>query len=195
MSAELPAYKQQIKLDACATVRELVWNAVLAENTSKQAFQIWQTAQKLAQDVDARVKAGDLAGTERLLVNSNVLEMRSQYLLAQAELDYALKNYQNITGENTLPQVYEENLSTKDSIDQQHPSLMMLDQQINTLRALQDLARFDGAVHPSLSLGIQRERDDHDDKFNNSVKLCTGWRRVSSASHCQCSQRVGRRTN
>jgi len=179
MSAELPAYKQQIRLDASAKVRELVWNVVLANNTKLQAHQIWQAAIKLEQDVAARVKAGELAGTERLLASTNVLDMHGRYILAEAELEHTLSSYQHLTGQTALPEHYEEQLAKDNALDQQHhslasidaqhPSLMLLEQQINTLRAQQGLAYFDGAVNPSVSIGVRREKGGHGESFNNSI--------------------------
>ncbi len=171
LSAELPAYQQQVMLAASAKVRELIWNVVLANTDTKQAYQIWQSAQRLEQDVVARVKAGELAGTEGLLANTNALEMQNQYLLKKSELDFALSSYYVITKERRLPERYEEILSDNYVIDQRHPSLMVLDQHINTLRAKQGLAQFDGAVNPSLSVGVRRERGGHGENFTNSMGL------------------------
>jgi len=171
LSAELPAYQQQVRLAASAKVRELIWNVVVANTDAKQAYQIWQSAQKLEKDVSTRVKAGELAGTERLLANTNALEMKNQYLLKKSDLDFALSTYYVITKERLLPERYEEILSDNYVIDQRHPLLRMLDQQINTLRAKQDLARFDGTVNPSLSVGVRRERGGHDENFTNSMGL------------------------
>lgn len=171
LSAELPAYQQQVKLAASAKVRELVWNVVLASTASNQAYQIWQSSLKLEQDVTARVKAGELAGTERLLANTHALEMQNQYLQKKSDLDFSLSTYRAITKEQLLPQLYQELLSNNYVIDQQHPSLMMLDQHINTLRAKQDLAHYNGAVNPSLSVGVRHERGGHDESFNNSMGL------------------------
>jgi len=178
MSAELPAYKEQIKLDASAKVRELVWNVILADTVTNQAYQAWQTAKKLENDVTARVKAGELAGTERLLASTNTLETKSQYLLTQAELEHALNSYTHITGEQSLPKIYEEALYLQGQehhslavVSQQHPSLKLLEQQVNTLRTQQALAHFDGATNPSLSLGVRHERGASDEAFNNSIGI------------------------
>jgi len=179
MAAELPAYQRQIRLESSAKVRELIWNVILAETSTEQAYQSWQTAQKLHHDVDARVKAGELAATERLLASSYALDMQSQYLLEEAELEHALKSYLYFTGESSLPQEYEEAL-LQDSddehhslaiVDQQHPSLAIIDHQISTLRSQQDVAGFDGAVNPNLSLGMRSERGVRGEHFNNSIVL------------------------
>lgn len=179
MSAELPAYKDKIRLDASEKVRILVWNVVVANNANRRAHQVWQTAKKLEQDVAARVKAGELAGTQRLLASTNALEMHKQYLLTEAGLEYALNSYSHITGESSFPAVYEETLSigfdsnqqhhSSVTIDPKHPSLRLLEQQINTLRAQQDLAYFDGAINPSVSVGLRSERGSYGEDFNNSI--------------------------
>jgi cobalt-zinc-cadmium efflux system outer membrane protein len=171
LSAEIPVYQQRQLLDASGTVRSTVWAVVLAETKLKQSYQVWQTAQSLEQNVVSRVKAGELAGTEGLLASSHALEMQGRYLQAKTELDYAWNNYQNYTGEITLPEKIEESLSTQVTISQKHPYLALLDQQLLTLRAQQDLAQFDGAVNPNLSFGLRRERDGHDDDYNNSVGI------------------------
>ena len=171
LSAELPAYQQQVRLLASAEVRKLVWHVVLANTAAMEANQLWQSAQKLEQDVVARVKAGELAGTEGLLANTNALEMQNQYLLKKSALDFAFSTYRAITKEQLLPERYEEILSDNYVIDQQHPSLMILDQHINTLRAKQDLAKFDGAMNPNLSVGVRRERGGHGENFTNSLGL------------------------
>lgn len=171
LAAELPAYQQQVRLAASAEVRELVWNVVLANTATTEAYQLWQSALKLEKDVTAKVKAGELAGTEGLLATSNALEMQNQYLLKNSDLDQALSKYRAITGVRFLPENYVEALTNKEVIDQQHPALMMLDQHINTLRSQQDIAHFDGAVNPRLSVGIRRERGSDGENFTNSMGL------------------------
>lgn len=171
MAAELPASQRQLLLDISATVRELVWSVVLADTASNQAYQIWQAAKALQQDVEVRVKAGELAGTENLLANTHVLEMHDRYLVAQGKLDLALKNYQQITGEVVLPENYKEILPVDRTIDQNHPTIALFDHKIMTLHSKQDLAHFDIAANPNLSVGVRRERDDDKESFNHSVGL------------------------
>ncbi len=177
--AELPAYQQQIRLEASAIVRELIWHIIRTNNATKQAYQVWQTAKKLESDVIARVKAGELAGAEQLLANTNALEMHSKYVLAQAELEHALTSYRRLTDAQTLPKEFEESLSTVASNDGEHhstrqirpdhPLLMVWDQRIDTLRAKQDIAYFEGASNPVVSVGVRSERGDRSEKFNNSI--------------------------
>ncbi|NQZ54208.1 MAG: TolC family protein [Piscirickettsiaceae bacterium] len=171
MSAELTAYQQQLRLKISAQIRESVWRVVLADTASKQAYQTWQMALKLERDVDAHIKAGELAGSELLLANSHVLKTHSDYVLAQDELKYVLKNFQQLTAERALPQKHEELLAVNTTITNEHPSLISLDQKINTLRTKQDIAHYQDAVNPSLSVGVRRERNDSKESFNHSLGL------------------------
>lgn len=169
LRAELPVYQQQVKLAASAEVRKLVWNVVLANTATTETYQIWQSALKLEKDVVARVKAGELAGTEGLLAKTHALEMQNQYLLKNSDLGQALSLYRAITKERFLPEQYVEVQVNKAKIDEGHPDLMMLDYRISTLRSQQDIAHFDGAINPSLSVGIRRERGNNDERFINSM--------------------------
>ena len=171
IAAEVPAYQQQLKLQISATIRDLVWNIITAETAEIQAKKTWETAQRLEQDVAARVKAGDLAGSELLLASTNALEMNSHYIEAQGELGNALTIYQQFTEETALPQQVEEILSSKTNIDAQHPSLALYDQQINTLRAEQGLAHYEDAVNTTFYVGVKSSRDDNHSSFNNSLGL------------------------
>jgi hypothetical protein len=169
LRAELPVYQQQVKLAASAEVRKLVWNVVLANTATTETYQIWQSALKLEKDVVARVKAGELAGTEGLLAKTHALDMQNQYLLKNSDLSQALSLYRAITKERFLPEQYVEVQVNKAEIDEGHPDLMMLDYRISTLRSQQDIAHFDGAINPSLSVGIRRERGNNDERFINSM--------------------------
>lgn len=171
MSAVLPASQQQIKLDASETVRDLVWAIVINKTDLEQAKQAWQTAQELESDVVLRVESGDLAGMDRLLANTHVLDMNKQAMIAEAELEYSLEIYSKITGKQALPEQYREVLSNKTVIDQSHPSLGLLQQKIATLIAKQSLAQYNGVTNPNLSVGIRSERDDDHESFQHSIAL------------------------
>jgi len=177
LAAEMPAYNKQLRLEASAKVRELIWAVALAETAAKQALQTWNTAQKLEDDVKTRVNAGELAGTESLLASTHALDMKSQYLMKMAELERTVTIYKQVTGEFVLPLDYEESLFKTQEyqnnavVSNQHPSLTILDQRINTLRTQQSLAQYNGAVHPNLSVGIRNERGSDTESYNNSIGL------------------------
>lgn len=171
IAAELPAYQQALKLEASGEVRQQIWQVKLAEAQLEQAKLTWETAKKLQNDVESRVKAGDLASTERLLASSNTLEAHSKMVNAASLLQQRLKIYQLITGENTLPKQVEETVITPSRGVQQHPQLQLQDQLIARLQAQMGLAQYDGAVNPSLSVGVRRERGDRAEDYTNSLGI------------------------
>lgn len=169
--AQLPAYQQYLRLQASGEVRDLIWQVKLAEVRLEQARLAWETAKKLEQDVASRVKAGDLAENERLLASSNTLQAHSQMAAAESALAQQLKTYTLLTGLDTLPVNVSEALSDQAQVMSSHPALLMQDQMIDRLRAEMDLARYEGSVNPSVSLGLRRERGDDSESFNHSLGI------------------------
>ncbi|MBL4632129.1 MAG: TolC family protein, partial [Paraglaciecola sp.] len=169
--AELPVQKQQVLLEISANIRKLVWDVAIAKVASDHAYHAWQLAQKLEKDVNIRVQAGDLAGTDGLLAKTHTLDMHSLYMEENATLEHHLYQYELITGEQVLPAHIDETLSDKNKIDQAHPMLAIYDQRIITLHTKQSLASYQDAAHPSVSVGMKRERGEGSESFNHSLGL------------------------
>jgi outer membrane protein TolC len=169
--AQLPAYQNQLRLRASGEVRELVWQLKLAEAELEQAEQAWEIAKKLEQDVASRVKAGDLAANEALLASSNTMEAHSKMIAAESRLSQQLKIYQLMTGLQLLPVTVTEVPQQRTDVAAQHPALQMQDQIIARLQAEMGIARFEGSVNPSISVGVRRERGDDSESFNNSLGI------------------------
>lgn len=169
--AQLPAYQSRLRLQASGEVRELVWQVKLAEAQLEQAEQVWETAKKLEHDVESRVKAGDLAANEALLASSNTMEAHSKMIAAESHLSQQLKIYQLITGLQSLPAEVAEADPQQTHVNAQHPVLLMQDQIIARLQAEMGVARFEGSVNPSVSVGVRRERGDDSESFNNSLGI------------------------
>lgn len=169
--AQLPAYQAQLQLQASGEVRDLIWQVKLAEAELAQATEVWETAQKLENDVKSRVKAGDLPNTEALLASSHTLEAHSSMVEAESRLQQQLKTYTLITGETVLPAEIGETLSQQSSVDASHPQLAMQDQIIARLQAEMGVAQYQGAVNPSVSVGVRHERGDDSESFTNSLGL------------------------
>ncbi|AUZ84799.1 TolC family protein [Methylophaga nitratireducenticrescens] len=169
LAAELPYYQQRIRLDASAQVRRHVWLVMLSAAKVRHAETLRDNARNLLKNVENRVEGGDLASSEALLAKSHHLEMQSQLASAKMDLQQSLNQYQYLTGQQVLPDVIEENLPSPTEIDKAHPLLAELEQQIARQRSEMANARYDNVQHPSLSVGVKRERDEHADPYNNSV--------------------------
>jgi len=169
LAAELPSYQQRIRLDASAQVRRHVWLVMLSAAKVRHAETLRDNARSLQKNVENRVEGGDLASSEALLAKSHHLEMQSQLASAKMNLQQSLNQYQYLTGQQVLPDVIEESLPASLEIDKAHPLLAELEQQIARQRSEMANARYDNVQHPSLSVGVKRERDEHADPYNNSV--------------------------
>lgn len=171
LTAELPAYQQQLKLQASGLVRDAIWQVVLAEMALLQVNQQLQASKRLEQDVQDRIQAGDLAATEALLVQAHNMETQRQVLEKTSQFDYAKQHYSRLTAQSALPIEYEEILATQQQIDRSHPSLALQMQKMETLRAQQSLAKYENAVNSTVSVGVRRERDAYSESFNHSIGL------------------------
>lgn len=169
LAAEVPYYQQRIRLDASAQVREHVWQVMLSAAKVRHAETLQENAGNLLKNVQNRVEGGDLSRSEALLAQSHHLEMQSQLASAKMDLQQSLNQYQFLTGQQVLPDVIEETLPMVLEIDKDHPLLAELEQQIARQRSEMANARYDNARHPSVSLGVKRERDAHADPYNNSI--------------------------
>jgi len=171
MMQEIPALKQRLLLDASGQVREAIWEVKVAETRAQSSWQNWKTAEQLEKDVASHVKHGDMAFSEELLAKTHTLGAQGRYLARNEELEHALLNYKVLTGEDTLPAQIEESLQQINDISAKHPVLAMYDVHISTLRAAQNLARYDGADTPSILVGAHTEQSVQGAGYDNSISL------------------------
>lgn len=171
LAAEVPYYQQRIRLNASAQVRQHVWQVMLSAAKVRHAEVLQQNADNLLENVENRVKGGDLSSSESLLAKSHQLEIQSQLASAKMDLQQSLNQYKYLTGQQVLPDVIEEKLPALPQIDKAHPLLAELEQQIARQRSEMANARYENVQHPSLSVGVKRERDEHAAPYNNSIGL------------------------
>jgi outer membrane protein TolC len=171
LAAEVPYYQQRIRLNASAQVRQHVWQVMLSAAKVRHAEVLQQNADNLLENVENRVKGGDLSSSESLLAKGHQLEIQSQLDSAKMDLQQSLNQYQYLTGQQVLPDVIEEKLPASPQIDKAHPLLAELEQQIARQRSEMANARYENVQHPSLSVGVKRERDEHAAPYNNSIGL------------------------
>jgi len=169
LAAEVPYYQQRVRLEASAQVRQHVWQVMLSAAKVRHAEALQENSENLLKNVETRVDGGDLASSEAFLAKSHHLEMRSNLASAKMDLQQSLNQYKYLTDQQVLPDVIEEKMPIALEIKNDHPLLAELEQQIARQRSEMANARYDNARHPSLSLGVKRERDEHASPYNNSI--------------------------
>lgn len=156
-------------------VQELAWNVYLAEATRKQTYEQWQSTLALENNINRRVKAGELARSDKLLAQQSTLEHESIYQNALSQLQRAKIAWQNYTGLTAVP-VQNKTLATPNvsSLDEktvlsQHPLLESMSARTDRTRAQRDDSRIKRRNNPVLTLLTKRERGSEFDSYDNSI--------------------------
>lgn len=156
-------------------IRAALWDISLQELRQQQAQTELTAAQQLASDVKRRVQAGDLAQTDELLAQTEVLKKRSALTLAEAEVMHARKRYSSITQAAKVPANYQEKLSSQKEIEQNHPALQAVNSQIERKQAELDALQLTGSGQTSVVVGINSDRPSRgDERSNNTESFSVG---------------------
>jgi outer membrane protein, heavy metal efflux system len=132
-SAELQS--TAVKLRVAGLVRVALWEIKLAKIRQEHAKVELDSYGQLLDNIKRRVELGDLPRSDQLLAQTEVLQKRSTYTLAEAELMHARKRYTTITQLIKAPSAYEEKLATIQAIEQSHPALASINGQIERKQA------------------------------------------------------------
>ena len=124
-----------IKLRVAGLVRAALWEMDLAKIRYEQAQAELGIYERLLATIRRRVELGDLPRADELLAKSELLQKRSVYTVAEAELMHTRKRYSSITQTNKVPGVFEENLVALTQTRQNHPALLAVNSQIERKQA------------------------------------------------------------
>ncbi len=135
--AETSAQSQAvgIKLRVAGLVRGALWNMALVNIRYEQAQAELDIYEKLLATIKRRVELGDLPRADELLAQTELLQRRSVFTQAEAELMHARKRYSSITQLTKMPVIYEEKLVALKEIEQSHPALVAVNSQIERKQA------------------------------------------------------------
>lgn len=108
---ELSALKLQARLAVAGEVRERAWEAAAARETLAERTDHLHHLKELAAEVQRRVTAGDLARTDGLLAQQEVLAAEISLSQAATKASEALARYRVLTGLAGLPHLEPEPLA------------------------------------------------------------------------------------
>ncbi len=176
-SAELQA--EAIKLRVTGLVRGALWNMALATIRYEQAQVDVDTYEQLLATIKRRVELGDLPRADELLAQTELLQKRSVFTMAEAELMHSRKRYASITQLTKVPRVYEENLVALKEIGQSHPALVAINSQIERKQAEINAIKSIGSGQTNIIAGILSDegidsRSNHAEFFNVGVSIPFG---------------------
>lgn len=120
------------KLRIAGQVRELAWRLVMLDAELSVAWRQREYLGRLADDVDRRVQAGDLARTDALAARAELLEARSIVSEVEQRLSASRSQWVTLTGLDRMPQLSASTFDIADStVLSEHPELRLATQAVD----------------------------------------------------------------
>ena len=145
-------------LDIAGQVRDALWNLGMATNEAELQESRYLAAQALLTDVEKRWKAGELAKTDVMLAQNGTLAAKTALIKAKAEVKHAEHRYWILTGLKELPNTFEEQLTSKEMIDDSHPWLAESAAKIEIANYQRALNAIEQRENPQVMLNVRHER-------------------------------------
>jgi cobalt-zinc-cadmium efflux system outer membrane protein len=148
-----------IRHEMAGLVRTALWNLRLVENRRKLADEVYKVSEQLFASVKRRAELGELALSDQLLAESDLLEKQSLLTQAEAGVMDARRTYINLTRLEKMPANFSEALSNIKEIADQHPAVAAANAMIEKEQAHVDFQRTSKQGNqPTIALGTQEEK-------------------------------------
>jgi cobalt-zinc-cadmium efflux system outer membrane protein len=179
--AESSAQSQSaaVKLRVAGLVRAALWDMELQQIRYDQAQNEVGVFEQLLSKVERRVELGDLPRADLLLAQTELLQKRAVLTQAEAEVMHARKRYASITQMTKVPGSYRETLADIAEIQQNHPALVAINNQITRKQAEVEAIKAVGSGQPDVAVGINTDhgpdpRSNKTESFNIAVSVPFG---------------------
>lgn len=156
-SDEAAAHLVSTRLAVAGLVRSRMWEAAAAQVTLEEKQDHLHHLEGLAEEVGHRVKAGDLARSDGLLADQEVLAARIEVGKARTAAAEALARFQVLTGLPELPALEPEPLREAEA--PANPRLLAAQASEERARAALRLAEANRAAPPTVALSVRREEE------------------------------------
>ncbi|MGI9287136.1 MAG: TolC family protein [Pseudomonadales bacterium] len=168
-ASEASFAQDALRWEVAGKLRGVLWEMALTDNDARLAKQSLEIARRLSSTVERRYQLGDVARADLLLAQSTVLEKETALLEAEAAQVDAQRTYRSLTGIIRYPEEFEESLSSKEVLDEQHPLLAFAEAELGRARAARRYTARAAKDNPSLLAGPRRERSANDVVVENSI--------------------------
>lgn len=168
MQSTTAASRQSLKLQVAGQLREALWNIAANDNNLSLAINKLQVAKKLQSDVEKRYRAGELAKTDAMLAEQEVLRVEKEKVRAEAEVMHARHRYYLLTGLRELPASYEEKQSSLEDYSQS-PVWLESQSKVGLAETERDLAQVESRENMRVLLNVRSSKGAFDTTNNDSV--------------------------
>lgn len=162
--------RETLQLQVAGLVRDALWDIAMMMHQATLAKSRHETALALLNDVEKRVKAGDLPKTDILLTQNEVYQAETSLLRAQTEVKHAQFRYTLLTGLNTLPENFSE-IKSQAVLAETHPALRDAAKKVLIADDERNLVQVEKRENPSLLLNARSQRGPFDNQANESLGL------------------------
>ena len=163
--------KQSTQLQLAGMIRDALWDIHLMQGLAAIAKLKFEALTQLQNDVEKRVKLGDLAQKDLLIANTETLQAEAENINAEAEFQQVKFRYINLTGLKIMPQEFTETKSVKTNLDESHPALKEANGKIALSNEMRNLAQIETRENPTLTVGARSLRGAFDNQYNDSIGL------------------------
>lgn len=161
-AGELQARLRQVRLEIAGAVRARLWEAAAARELLAEKEGHLHHLEELRDDVKRRVQAGDMARSDGLLADQEVLAAQGEAAAARSRARETLNRFRLLTGMPALPAIDPEPLPESEAAGpqaEQHVRLLAAQAAEQRARAAVGLASASVQGPPTVSLSMRRERD------------------------------------
>ncbi len=161
-AAQAQVLQQVARLRLAGELRELAWQGAAAQADAAQTAAFTQSLLQLADDVDRRVRAGELAPADALAAQAELLASTAQQVDANQRLQAARRRWMVLSGQTGLPDLTAaagaETASAPAALHPElHPELQLARQSTELARKRVELMRHSGRDAPELTLGLRQD--------------------------------------
>jgi outer membrane protein TolC len=168
-SADIEAAIAAARLNLAGELRAAIW-AYASTNTALELAQERVAAsEQLAADIARREAAGDLARTDLLLANEELLAARVALAEALTRQRHAIERYRLLTGLESLPTQIEESVAEPEVAV--HPRQRLAATGAEHARAALQWVRENRRDAPELTIGWQQSRDESSVPESHSLRI------------------------
>ena len=174
----------RVRLSLAGQVRELLWQTLLAQRQEGQARGHHATLLTLQTDVLRRVKAGDLARADALLIEQEVIAAEALWQTAQLHHAQALRRWHLLTGETQPPRVEVPDTSALDlnttrpdwhETLAQHPDMVSAQSTLERARREVNRAQRSGQQAPEVGMNMKWQGGDPGQPSDRSLGFTVRW--------------------
>jgi cobalt-zinc-cadmium efflux system outer membrane protein len=174
-AARARASQELARWRVAGEVREAAWSLLALQADARLARAQGEGLQQLADDVERRVRAGDLARADALAARAEHLEAQAQQVEAEQALQAALGQWQVLTGLAEPPPAASLLVQPSEGVHAErpgaHPELQFAALTVDHARRRLELLRASRRDPPELAIGWRQDIGGRAERAQNSLAL------------------------